>query len=235
MSHVSQTVETRWGTGGGTEPFTMCEGLAAELSPQEVAVDAERLLPARSAHGLLRFAAIALAVLGVAGLLISALTYRAGLAWRNRAKTEVIHTQQLAARLGDAQAQVAAATQALSKAHEQLAVRTSQLQLSEADVAQLEIRLQALGTEKARVEDEREAVRDDRDRLAEIAGLAARVGQDVDACVIGLSNWLKSRPSPLGVTQPALWAAWAGGGDSVAASCANARISNEQLETAIND
>jgi uncharacterized protein HemX len=228
-------VETRWEKGGGTEPFATAEGLPAPLSPQEATAQAERRVPARSAHGLLRFAAITLAVLGVTGLLTSALTYRAGLAWRNRAKTEVIHTQQLASRLGDAQAQVAAAARALSQANEQLAVRTRQLQRSEADVAQLERRLQALGTEKARVEDEREAVRDDRDRLVEIAGLAARVGQDVDTCVTGLSDWLKSRPSPLGVTQPALWAAWAGSGDSVAANCANARISNEQLEMAVND
>lgn len=234
MSHVSQAVEARLWTGGGAEPLRIPERLAGELPRREDASRAERGPKARSAHRPLMFVVAALAVLAVAGMVTSVLTYRAGRAWRGRAETGVIRTQELAARMGDAQARAAMAMHDLSKAHEQLAAVTSQLQRSEADVAKLERRLQTLGTEKARVEDEREAVRGDRDRLAEIAALARRVGQEVDTCVSGLSNWLASRPSPLSVTQPAPWAAWAGNGDAVAATCANAQVSNGQLETAIN-
>lgn len=234
MSHVSQAVKARLWTGGGAEPLRIPERLAGELPRREDAPRAECGVKARSAHRSLTFVVAALAVLAVAGMVTSALTYRAGRAWRGRAETGVIRTQEFAARLGDAQARAAMTTHDLSKAHEQLAAVTRQLQRSEADVAQLERRLQALGTEKAKVEDEREAVRGDRDRLAEIAALARHVGQDVGACVSGLSNWLASRPSPLSVTQPAPWAAWAGNGDPVAAACANVQVSNGQLETAIN-
>jgi hypothetical protein len=234
MSHVSQAVETRLWTGGGAEPLGISEGLAERLLRPGVDPAAAQQTAARLAYRPLTFVAVALAVLSIAGWLVSALTYRAGLAWRDRAETEVVHTQELVARLGGAEARAVATTRHLSEVREQLAVTINQLQRSEADVARLEIRLQALGTEKAKVEDEREAVRGDRDRLAEIAGLATRVGQDVDTCVTGLSNWLASRPSPRNVAQSAVWAAWAGSGDPVAANCANARVSNEQLEKAIN-
>jgi hypothetical protein len=234
MSYVAQAVEPRLWTGGGPDPFMIPERLTEELPRRE---DAPRLtcgMSARTAHRLYTPVVAALAVLGVFGIVTSVLTYRAGLAWRSRAETGVVRTQELAARLGDVQARAAMNLHDLSKAHEQLAAVTSQLRRSEADVAQLESRLQALGTEKAKVEDEREAVRSDRDRLAEIADLAGHVGQDVDACVKGLSNWLAGRPSPVRVAQTTSWTAWARNGDAVAAACTNAHASNERLKTAIS-
>ncbi|MGH8900848.1 MAG: hypothetical protein ACRDYA_03990 [Egibacteraceae bacterium] len=233
MSQSSQAVETRLRTGGDAESLGIPKGPVGSLRHQEDAPNAECRTEARLAHRPLTFVVPALVVLAVAGVLTSALTYRAGLAWRDWQETDVIRTQGLAARLSNAEAQVARSTRDLSKANAQLAATASQLQRSEADVAQLEGRLQALGTEKAKVEDEREAVRDDRDRLAEIAGLATRVGQDVDTCVNGLSAWLASRPSPQDATQPAL-SAWAGSGDSVAAICTDAQVSNDKLKTAIS-
>jgi hypothetical protein len=234
MNQLSQA-ETRLWTGEGAKPFRIPDRLARVRLPRRIDVlRSVHQAWARSAHRSLILVAAALAAAAVAGGVVSTLTYRAGLAWRDRAATEIVRTHELVARLSAAQTQAARATYDLSVARAQLAAMTSQLQRSEADVAQLEGRLQALGTEKAKVEDEREAVRGDRDRLAELTGLAARVGHDVDTCMSGLSNWLTRRPLLLSTTQPALWAAWASSGEEVASSCANAHVSNEQLKAAIN-
>lgn len=233
MDYASQVTQPRLWTGGGAEPCRIAEEFVRALPRREAATRARRRLLARPAHGPRTFVVVALAVLAVAGAVTSALTYRAGLAWRDRAEAESSRTRELTAQLGDAQMRDTTTTGELSKAHEQLVALASQLQRSEADVAQLERRLQALGTEKARAEDEREAVRGDRDRLAAVAGLATRVGQDVDTCVDRLASWLASRPSQLQITQHTL-ATWASSGDSVAAICANARLSNGELKMAVN-
>lgn len=238
MDHLSQAVDTRntrgaW-TGEGAGPVKARKRLATARSPRGDIARAKHRAAGRPSRAPREFVVAALVVLALAGVSTTASTYRAGVAWRDRANTEIIRTQEFAARLSDAQTRLAAATQDLSKAHGQLAAATSQLQRSEGDVIQLERRIQALGTEKARAEDEREAARDDRDRLAKVASLAMRAGQDIDICVSRLSKWLESRPLPFAATQQGQWAAWASSGDSVAAACGNAYVPNDRLKTVLN-
>jgi hypothetical protein len=233
MNRASQVTQPRLWISGGTEAFRIVERIAKVAPRRGHPAHARRRLQARSAHGARRAVVAALALLAGAGALTSALTYRAGLAWRDRAGVEIDRTHGLAMRVADAEARAANAAGELSRARAELRAMAAQLQRSEADVVQLERRLQALGTEKARVEDEREAARSDRDRLAEVAGFAARVGQDVDTCVNSLASWLARKPSYLNVTQHA-FAAWASSGDSVMAACANARLSNGRLKVAAN-
>lgn len=231
MSHSFQAVKPRLWTDGGAKPFTISRGLTRPLLRRVVRSRSQGGAEARQARASLALAVAALAVIALTSIVTSALTYRAGRAWRDRAATEISRTEALGAQLTAVEAELAASAHALDGVRDQLAVATSQLQRSEADVAQLEGRLQALGSEKARVEDEREVVRDERDRLALAAGLAARAGDDLDACIDGLSGWLASRPRSDAMADPRL-SDWAMRGDEVTTACVTVQAGNHQLQSA---
>ncbi|MGH8909687.1 MAG: hypothetical protein ACRD0K_25145 [Egibacteraceae bacterium] len=220
MNQALQVVDTPTATARVTQPLVIDEPLLVPLRDLPCTAGA---MGARQARSPRAFVAVALTLVAVAGLASSALTYRVGRAWRDRAQTEISRTDSLAFRLRAAETQLASAAG-------ELAATTATLRRSEADVAQLESRLQELGMEKARVEDEREASRSDRDRLAMVAGLAAQVEQELSGCVSGLSGLLFPR-------SPGLAYAAAGRGgteEAVARSCGNAKTMNERLRAVVN-
>jgi hypothetical protein len=229
MNQASHAVETLASTAGLPQPLIVDQ---RAREPVTELTRAASISGARQARGPRAFMAVALTLVAAAGLMSSALTYRAGRAWRDRAQTEINRTDGLALRLRQAEAQLTAARSDLGGAKDELAATLTKLQRSEADVAQLESRLQELGTEKARVEDEREASRDDRERLILIARLAARGEQELRGCVTGLDGWLSTRPSGLEYAASRRWADWAGTGEAVARTCNAAKVTNEQLRAA---
>ncbi len=186
----------------------------------------------RLAHGSYAFSVIALTMVALIGLAASALTYRAGRAWRDRAASEITRTDDLAVQLSKAQAAVAAATNDLVAAQEQLSATTTKLERSEADVAQLEARVRELGTEKARIEDEAAAVLTQRGNLAAAARLAAQASNELNGCVNGMTGWLAQRPSAL---EPgSRWSEWVRTGELLLQACANATATNTRLIATLN-
>jgi septal ring factor EnvC (AmiA/AmiB activator) len=231
MDQASHAVETLASTAGLPQPLIVDQ---RALEPVTELARATGTNSARQARGPRAFMAVALTLVAAAGLMSSALTYRAGRAWRDRAQTEINRTDGLARRLRQAEAQLVTALSDLAGAKDELTTVLTKLQRSEADVAALERRLQDLGTEKAQVEDEREASRDDRDRLILVTRLAARVEQELRGCVSGLDSWLSTRPSGLEYAVARRWSDWVGAGEAVARACNAAKVTNEQLRAAAN-
>lgn len=224
MDHPSQLVKRRTGSGWETEPLPAARSL----------VRARRQGSGRLAHRVSVFSVVVLTTVALVGLAASALTYRAGRAWRDRAASEITRTDDLALRLRNAQAQAAGSTAELLAVQEELTAAAAKLQRSEADVAQLENRVRELGTEKARVEDEREALRHQRASLAVATQMATQVGDELSGCVDSLTRWLSQRPSAVQPAPGDGWSDWARTGDLLVQACANAKGTNDRLLATLN-
>jgi hypothetical protein len=209
-----------------TEALRIPEGLTLQVPLREHAPARGVQTRRASARAPIAFAAIALVAVAAAGVFTSALTYRAGRAWRDRAESEIARTELVAARLAVAEGELGSAEEELLTAQEQLSAAVASLERSEADVAELEARLQELGSEKARVEDEREAVRADHGRLSAAATLADQAGRQLDGCVSQLTAWLADQAA--GAQYSAATA------DAIAQSCVDAQTTNRELQSRLD-